>query len=302
MTATVANKFAPARRISRAGVWVALLALLALRAFAESIPAGRGQIEVPYRGAPLTLFTYTPATYTDGPLLVVFHGIVRNADHYRDFAIPMAERFGVVLVAPLLDEARFPEEWYQRGGLIDAGGNATPRDEWMFNVVPAIVAGVRAREQRAALPYYLIGHSAGAQFLVRLAAYLPGDARRIVSGNAGSLLFPSLEHDFGYGLRGLPPELRDDAMLKRYLAAPLTLYLGTGDVTPKKRFDASEAGMKQGPHRLARNRACFALAEKMAKERGWAFNWRKVETPGIEHDAARMFAAREIEDALFGPK
>jgi hypothetical protein len=60
--------------------------------------------------------------------------------------------------------------------------------------------------------------------------------------------------------------------------------------------------MKQGPHRLARNRNCFELAQKMAKERGWAFNWRKVETPGIEHDAAVMFAAREVEDALFGPK
>ncbi len=60
--------------------------------------------------------------------------------------------------------------------------------------------------------------------------------------------------------------------------------------------------MKQGPHRLGRNRAFFEMAEKMAKSRGWVFNWRKVETPGIEHDAARMFAAREMEDALFGPK
>ena len=172
----------------------------------------------------------------------------------------------------------------------------------MFNVVDKIVAEIRTREQRPALPYYLIGHSAGAQFLVRLAAYLPGDARRIVAGNAGSLLFPSRDHEFGYGLGGLPAALSDDSMLQRYLAAPLTLYLGTADVTPRRRFDASEAAMKQGPHRLARNRACFALAEKLATERGWTFNWRKVETPGIEHDAAAMFAANEVEDALLGPK
>lgn len=172
----------------------------------------------------------------------------------------------------------------------------------MFNVVGAIVGGVRAREEKPALPYYLIGHSAGAQFLVRLAAYQPGEARRIVAGNAGSLLFPSRDHTFGYGLGGLPPELSDDAMLRRYFAAPLTLYLGTADTTPRRRFDASEAGMKQGPHRLARNQAAFALAETMAKARGWIFNWRKVETPGIEHDAARMFAAKEVADALFGPK
>ncbi len=259
-------------------------------------------MEFAFGGAPLTLFTYKPTSYKDGPLLVVFHGVVRNAEEYRNFAIPMAERLGVVLVAPLLDEGRFPEEWYQRGGLLDAEGKAKPREQWMFNVVDAVVAAVRAREAQPTLPYYLIGHSAGAQFLVRLAAYQPGEARRIVAGNAGSLLFPSREHEFGYGLGGLPPALSDDAMLKRYFAAPLTLYLGTADTTPRKRFDASEAGMKQGPHRLARNRACFELAQKMAKERGWAFNWRKVETAGIEHDAAKMFAAKEVEDAVFGPK
>jgi poly(3-hydroxybutyrate) depolymerase len=233
---------------------------------------------------------------------VVFHGVLRNAGEYRDFAVPLADRFGLLLVAPLLDEERFPEEWYQRGGVLGADGRATPRARWMYNIVPALVAEVRAREAKPALPYYLIGHSAGAQFLVRLAAFQPGEARRIVAGNAGSLLFPNREHEFGYGLGGLPPELSDEAMLRRFFAAPLTLYLGTADTTPRRRFDASEAGMKQGPHRLARNRTFFALAEKMAQERGWTFNWRKVETPGIEHDAARMFAALEAEDALFGPK
>lgn len=269
---------------------------------AEPLPAGRGRVDISYRGAPLTLFTYKPAHYREGALLVVFHGVARNADMYRDQAIPMADRFGALVVAPLLDETRFPEEWYQRAGLLDADGKARPQEQWMFNVVPAIVTAVRSLEGSSTLPYYLIGHSAGAQFLVRLAAYLPGEAKRIVAGNAGSLLFPSREHPFGYGLGGLPPELSDEAMLKRYFAAPLTLYLGTADITPKKRFDASEAAMRQGPHRYGRNQAGFELARKLAQERGWTFNWRKVETPGIEHDAGRMFAAREVEDALFGPK
>ena len=47
-------------------------------------------------------------------------------------------------------------------------------------------------------------------------------------------------------------------------------------------------------------RACFAAAQKLAQTRGWAFNWRKVETPGIGHEAAFMFAAKEAGDALFG--
>ncbi len=193
---------------------VSLVSLVAMAAGAEAIAVGRGRVDAAYGGAPLSLFTYKPAGYSDGPLLVVFHGVVRNAEEYRNFAIPLAERFGALVVAPLLDERRFPEEWYQRGGLLDADGKAKPQEQWMFNVVGAMVADVRAREGKPALPYYLIGHSAGAQFLVRLAAYLPGDARRIVAGNAGSLLFPSREQAIGYGLHGLPAELSDDTMLR----------------------------------------------------------------------------------------
>ena len=279
------------------------LGLMATKVVAAPLPTGRGQTEVSYGGAPVALHTYKPVGYSDGPLLVVFHGVMRNADQYLEFAIPMADRFGMILVSPRLDEGAFPdEEWYQRGGVLTAGGEANPRERWMFNVVDVIVADVRTRENRPALPYYLIGHSAGAQFLVRLAAFQPGTARRIVAGNAGSLLFPRPDHGFGYGLGGLPAELRDDAMLRQYLAAPLTLYLGTADTAPRRRFDASAAGMKQGPHRYARNLACYALAEAMAKERGWTFGWRKVQAPGIDHDAARMFAAPEVGDALLGPK
>ena len=278
-----------------------LLSFVVAEAVAAPLPTGRGQAEVKYGGAPVTLYTYKPVGYSDGPLLIVFHGVMRNADQYLEFAIPMAERFGMMLVAPRLDEGAFPdEEWYQRGGVLIAGGEANPKERWMFNVVDAIVADVRTRENQPTLPFYLIGHSAGAQFLVRLAAFQPGEARRIVAGNAGSLLFPSTDHGFGYGLGGLPVELRDDTMLRQYLAAPLTLYLGTADTTPRRRFDASAAGMKQGPHRYARNLACFALAKAMAKERGWTFGWRKVEAPGIDHDAAGMFAAPEVGDALLG--
>ena len=74
------------------------------------------------------------------------------------------------------------------------------------------------------------------------------------------------------------------------------------DVLKSSTLDQSEAAMKQGPHRLARGRAVFEYAQKLAKERGWAFNWRKVETPDIGHFAAFMFAAKETEDALFGAK
>lgn len=267
---------------------------------ADPLPLGPGKIECPNGTEPITVFTYKPPTYQDGPLLVVCHGVARNAEDYRNFAITLAERFGAIVVAPLFDKDRFPSLRYQRGGLLDPQGKIQPADTWTYAVIPKIVAQVRGLEGRPKLPYYLIGHSAGGQFLVRLAAFMPGEPVRIVAANPGSHLFPDRAQAFGYGFGGLPEPLSNDGVMRRYLAAPLTIYLGTGDITPEHSFDASEEGMRQGASRLARGRACFAAAEKLAHERGWAFNWRKVETPGIAHEAAFMFAAKEAGDALFG--
>lgn len=269
---------------------------------AEPLPVGPGRLEYANEGEPLTVFTYKPPTYREGPLLVVCHGVGRNAEDYRNFAITMAERFGAVVVAPLFDKERFPSERYQRGGLLDAAGRAQPPEKWTYAVIPRLVAHLRTLEKKPNWPYSLIGHSAGGQFLVRLAAFLPGEAVRIVAANPGSHLRPGREQEFGYGFGGLPPALGSDDVIRRYLAARLTIYLGTGDTVADPNLDQSPAAMRQGPNRLERGRACFAAAEKTARERGWDFNWRKVETPGIGHEAAFMFAAREVEEALFGQR
>ena len=121
--------------------------------------------------------------------------------------------------------------------------------------------------------------------------------------NPGSDLFPRLDWEFGYGFDGLPPELSDEVALRRYLAAPLTLYLGLSDTDPNHfELDRSAAAERQGPFRLGRGRACFDYAEKLAREHGWPFNWRKVEVAGIAHDGKAMLAAAEVADALFGTR
>ena len=286
----------PCRRI----VVALIFALVCRSLHAAPLPAGPGKFECPNGTEPITVFTYKPPTYKEGPLLIVCHGVGRNAEDYRNFAITLAERFGVIVVAPLFDKDRFPSPRYQRGGLLDANGKTQASEAWTYAVIPEIVAQVRSLEAKPKLPYYLIGHSAGGQFLVRLAAFMPGEAVRIVAANPGSHLFPDRVQKFGYGFGGLPDELSNDEVIRRYFAAQLTIYLGTGDNTPEHSFDASPEGMVQGPNRLARGRACFAAAQKLAQTRGWAFNWRKVETPGIGHEAAFMLAAKEAGDALFG--
>ncbi|MEY4886250.1 MAG: hypothetical protein RL151_1559 [Bacteroidota bacterium] len=278
---------------------IALFWVFSLSVVAQSIPVGASRIVYENQGEPLTLHTYRPPTYAGGPLILVFHGVKRNAEDYRNFAITLAERFRAIIITPEFDSTRFPSARYQRGGLMK-GKQAQPTAAWTYTMVPGIVSFARKAMGNDTLPYYLIGHSAGGQFLVRMAAFLPGEARRIVASNPGSDLFPTRDQPFGYGFGGLPESLSDDKVLKAYLAAPLTLYLGTDDIYPRPSFDDSPDGMRQGQHRLERGRNCYAFAQALAKSKGWPFNWRKVETPGIGHDAAFMFAAKEVEDALFG--
>ena len=278
-----------------------LIVVLAVhRLDAAPLKVGAHRLEFTHEGEVIEVFTYRPPTYRDGPLFVIFHGVARNAEDYRNFAITLAERFRALVVAPRFDKERFPLERYQRGGLVDKEGRVQPPERWTYAAVPRLVERIRADEGRPGLPYYLIGHSAGGQFLVRLAAFLPTEAGRIVAANPGSHLFPTRERDFGYGFGALPAELSSDEVLRRYLAAPLTLYLGTGDTLVEANLDQSPAAMLQGGNRLERGRACFAFAAELARARGWTFGWRKVETPGIGHDAAEMFAAAEVAAAIFG--
>ncbi len=277
---------------------ILILAILSsFSTIAEPLPAGPSQFTFP-NADPITVFTYKPYSFDHGPILVVFHGVDRNAEEYRDLAISMANRFKAIVIAPLFDKERFKKERYQWGGLLK-NGKAQPRDSWTYAIVHRLVAHVRALEERPDMPYFLIGHSAGGQFLARMAAFYPGEAQRIVAANPGSHLFPSRDLPFGYGFGELPAELNSDEVLRTYLSAPLTLYLGVSDTIEDKNFDTSREAMKEGSSRIERGRACFEKARSLAIEKNWVFNWRKVEVSGVGHSASRMFAAEEVRDALF---
>lgn len=266
----------------------------------QGLDTGSGQFRFVHRGESLDVFSYKPATYAGGPIVVVLHGQGRNADEYRDYAIPLADAQGAIVVTPRFDRDRFPGERYQRGNVLQGRAVQAP-EAWTYATIPALVDEVRRREGRPDLPYYLIGHSAGGQFLIRLAAMMPGEAVRIVPANPGSLLFPTRDANWGYGFGRLPEHLSNDDALRAYLAAPVTLLLGTADTNlDDADLDRSNSAMAQGPQRFARGHACFAAAQALAAERGWPFNWKVIEVPGVGHSGRRMIGSPQARAALFG--
>jgi hypothetical protein len=284
---------------------VSLLLLLLTSATAGAqerpapIPAGSRKIDVQLGDTRLEAFTYKPADYDPqaGPLILVFHGVLRNADTYRDNGKPLADRLRGLVVAPKFPEDRFPTAAYQFGNLLTRG-QPNPPEKWTWNLVPKLADEVRRREGRPDMAYYLIGHSGGGQFLVRLAGFTTTAARRIVAANPGSDLFPNRDLPFPYGFGNLPESLGGDEVIRKYLAQPLTLYLGTGDTVQDEHFDKRPTAMKQGESRLERGRTAFRLGRELAAAKGWPFGWRLVEADGVGHDAAKMFAHPRCAEAL----
>ena len=110
-------------------------------------------------------------------------------------------------------------------------------------------------------------------------------------------MFPSLEIAAPYGLGKVYAGADGEAELKRYLAQPLTIYLGEGDIREDDRDDSSEA-LAQGASRHQRGVNAFNAGRALAQARGWPFNWRLLELPGVGHNAKKMFAAPQASAAL----
>src|SRR5262245_9613229 len=260
---------------------------------AAPITTGRQVIDI--NGTPMVVFTYRPAGCSDPALLPVFHGIARNARTYRDDARALAARLCLLVVAPVFDTRAFPTWRYQRGGIVKDAVVQNARD-WTGTLVLNLVDWARGQEGRP-LHYSLLGHPAAGQFLDRLAAFVPTEARRIVVANAGSYVFPSLEIDAPYGLGKAYSGADGEAALRRYLQLPLTIYLGQSDTRDDTRNDYPEA-LAQGASRYQRGVTAFNAAHTLAQTRGWPFNWRLVELPGVGHNARKMFSAPQAVEAL----
>ena len=287
-------------------VWLALGGLAGLpgtmpvaRSDDVALPPGRSQFTFRAGDVDLEVFTFRPEAFVAerARLLLVFHGVARNAEEYRDWAVPIAQATGAIVATPKFPKDTFPNTKYQQGNLLD-DGRVVPRAEWTWTLVPLVAAEVRRRIGRPDAPFDLIGHSAGGQFLARSAAFFDTGAERVVAANPGTHLFPTRELDYPLGFGGLPDDLGGDEAIRRYLARPLTIYLGTADTVADRNFDATPEAMRQGASRYQRGRNAYDMARKLSTERGWVLSWRVVEAEGVGHVAERMFADAAAVSAL----
>jgi hypothetical protein len=266
-----------------------------ISAAAAAEPIGTGRQTVDLHGTRLEVFSYRPQC-TDPSLLLAFHGAQRDAEDYADFARPLADRLCTLVLAPRFDRKRFPSWRYQRGGIVDDDGVVQRPRDFTGRLVLDLVDWARRQEGRP-LAYSLIAHSGGGQFLDRLVAFVPNEAKRVVIANPGTYVLPSLTVDAPYGLGKVYSGAAGEEALRRYLQQPLTIYLGEEDDREDNENNTAQA-RAQGASRYERGVNAFKAGQAAAQARGAAFNWRLVELPGVGHDAAKMFAAPQAVQAL----
>jgi len=286
----------------RAWLGVSVFSAGMTHALAEPIGLGNAQQTASIDGVDLPVFAYRPSGCEPRLLLLVFHGVGRDGGPYRDHARPLADRVCAIVVAPQFDQKRFPRNEYQYGGVtaasVGAGASATSMaGRRTVDLIPDLVAWAREAAGQNRLPYILLGHSAGAQFVDRVAAYAPVPAARFVVANPSTWVLPDTDTQVPFGFGGLGTEEVDEKALRAYLAEPLTVLLGQDDVHQRWLAQGKQA-RAQGDNRYERGTHAFHEAEDVAKRNGWTFGWKLVEVPGVGHDAAAMFGSPQAVEAL----
>jgi hypothetical protein len=255
-------------------------------------------------GKTLPVWTYRPKSFTpDTPILFVMHGVNRNADDYRDNWIDLADKYGLLIVAPEFSKKNFPRSWtYNLGNVIRPAGPdgalvPTPEKDWSYPIIDRIFEQVRQSTGSRRTTFSIFGHSAGAQFVHRYLTFTGGPKVDFaICANAGWYTLPNDSEAFPYGLglTHLSPE-----HVKAAFAKKMVILLGDMDIVQDANFRMTPEAMRQGPTRFDRGKFYFATAQREAAKLGVPLNWRVVVVPGVGHDNAGMAgtAAQLIHEA-----
>ncbi|MCD2497232.1 hypothetical protein [Microbacterium nymphoidis] len=275
----------------------ALLIVAAVPACAATAPAssglsGRGKFELAVPGRPTIPVYYVSGEHAtrNATILIVMHGVERNAADYRNSWTDLVRDRDVVVLAPQFSAADFGDaEGYNLGGVggSDAGEPADVT-AGSYGYIQPLFEAARDRIGGEQHSFEMFGHSAGAQFVHRYVMLVPdAPVSLAVAANAGWYLMPDDGADFPFGLGGGAAPVFDPALA---FSRRLVVMLGTAD-TGSDNLRTDDDAMRQGATRLARGEEFFARAEAVAHDDGVAFRWRVQEVPGVGHDQEKMARA-----------
>ncbi len=248
-------------------------------------------------------------------LVVVMHGVRRNAREYVESWRAWSQQAGRPVLAPLFDARHWPgARAYNLGRVLDPEGWPVPYRERGFTALRRLVVEAQVAAGLTDPTWDLFGHSAGAQFAHRF-ALLGEDATgtralgagapealvedlgkgipvlgRVVVAGAGWFTVPDPGIDWPYGTRH--PELGvDELTLTRWTRRPITFLRGEHDRDRDEHLRVDPGADAQGRTRWER------AAHMLAAGGRWDADcrWELVDVLGVghhEHEMAPIVQAR----------
>jgi len=243
--------------------------------------AGRDQFVFTHRGHAILVLSYVPpAARVDAPVVIAMHGFGRGAEPILEDFIPFARERGFIVIVPRFTAEEYPNDFYIAGGVLDKAGRLRPHEDWTFASIDSLFDATLARLGCRTPGYFLVGHSAGSQFVHRFVwlVHTPKLLRAVIS-NAGWYSLPELSQPYPYGLGNTPAKEQD---LRVAFGVRLSMLQGANDTDPNGLRHTPEADA-QGPNRLERGRLFFAQCQARARSLNTPFNWTHQVVPMKSH-------------------
>jgi pimeloyl-ACP methyl ester carboxylesterase len=247
---------------------------------------------------PIRVYTYRPRKCDSScPILFAMSGAKRNAYDYLAFWELAADRNNFIVIAPEFTAERWPRAAAYNFGDIEGQAN---REKWAYSAIEHIYDEVWDGQKG----YMIFGHSAGAQFVQRMALLLPDNrATVMILGNPGWFMMPEWRKDKGaenypYSLVGSPA---GEADLKKALARRIIVLVGDNDNEPDpENLMQNSAVKKQGDTRVDRGENFIKAATAAAQDLGVKLGWELVEMPPTAQDAVAV--SKAAGEALHGKR
>ncbi len=255
------------------------------RWFSRRLPKQRAPRKHRLGGAGKTPFwLQLPENPDSERVLLLLHGISRNAEALVHAFAPAAQAAGYVTIAPLFEKGKYPD--FQRLGRRGKG----PRIDL---ILQAILEEVSQALQMPIERVDVFGFSAGAQLGHRFAMAYPQMVRKMALGSAGWYTFPSNDrYPYGLRLKGELPGL--EFVPERFLRIPTRVFVGDQDTHRDESLNRSKRvdGI-QGLHRLERATHWVQAINQEAIRRHLSPQAKLEVMPGVAHSftqACQMYS------------
>lgn len=242
--------------------------------------------------APVRVWVVAPASPAPiERITIAMPGTMRNAEDYARGWRAFCDQ-SVVLV-PEFTRTDWPgSRQYALGNVTrgrSEGRGRNPRHCWSFTVVEEIHRGARRHFGVEDEGFVLWGHSAGAQFVHRMALFCPdAPVHAYIAAGAGWYTVPDPAIAFPYGLGDAPVAFTSQD-IAAFAAQPLTLMRGTHDTERDAHLKTSPEAEQQGANRY--ERAGYMLRKGHAADP--RCGWRLLDVSGAAHEPTKMAAAAQ---------